>query len=190
MINIYVNILNGITNRLDEIFPDIPIHINPSTQGFKEPCFLIYKVDRPQTREPMERYWYSAIYNVVYLAGKNGDLFKTDEIEERLLLELEYIYLGNRPLRGTINSTIVDGDLSVTAEYTYSLRKIVNPDIDYVDPSENGEGGNPIDPDDDNKDKPIQPNPDPDRPTDPDIEGDIDFMRILDHKHEKRGRNG
>ena len=195
MIVIRVNILKAITNRLDEVFPNIKVNVNESTQGIEEPCFLVYKVDKSPTRRPMERYNYQAIYNIVYLAEKEVDTFLLEEIEEKLLLEMEYIYLGNSPIRGTVESSIKDDAINVLVEYAYTLRKIKNPDFDFTKPGGDGEGDdnnnnwNPIDPGD-YEPPTIKPNPDPTRPTDPDIDNDVDFMKILDHKHEKRGKNG
>ena len=121
MIVIAKSILEALINRIDELFPDTPKNIESSSQGIKTPCFEIFKISNNQEREAMERLRYNSIYNVVYISDEKEDLFYLEEVERKLLQGLEHIYIGDRPLKGYINSTMVEKDISITAEYNYIL---------------------------------------------------------------------
>ena len=63
-----INLLQGIVNRLAELFPDTNIYVNNADQGLIEPCFFISMVNTDMLKLMSERYQFKNLVNVVYLS--------------------------------------------------------------------------------------------------------------------------
>lgn len=85
-----INLLQGIVDRLAELFPDTNIYVNNVEQGLIEPCFLINMVNTEMSKLMSERYQFENFVNVVYLS-QCEDAFVFQTIKERLLLGMRNI---------------------------------------------------------------------------------------------------
>lgn len=88
-----INLLQGIVNRLAELFPNFNIYVNNVEQGLIEPCFFVSIVNTEMKKQFSERYHFSNLTNIVCL-HQNANSFELQEIKERLLFGLRDVVIG------------------------------------------------------------------------------------------------
>lgn len=94
MITTIEDIINGIAEKLEEIF-GFPIYIEEVEQDMEEPCFFITLLSGSSEKGLSNTYTESLLFDVHYLndlqsRDKNLDIL---QVEQKLLREIEYIPL-------------------------------------------------------------------------------------------------
>lgn len=183
-----MDIVTAVCDRINHLFKTENIYTEESTQDIELPAFFVYKIDNPYKRLVSNVFKYEPIINIVY-EPKTADLLHLQEMEETMLMGLEYIWIDeNSTIRGLdLSSTTLDDAVSMTITYPYTLRK--NKHYEFIDIGEDEDIVNPIDPDDGNNnvDKPDTDEGKEKEKLDPDMNEEIDFMRRLDRRYGRKG---
>lgn len=182
-----MDIVSAITKRIRQLFNTENIYTEDVEQDIELPAFFIYKMESPPTRLVSNQFLISSMFNIVYMSEKGATLTHLQEMELDMLMGLEYIRVDDELIRGgDIYPQITpEGDISMTVVYPYYIRKHVHYDV--VDPGEEEEAINPIDPGDKdgNIDRPDTDEGKEQELIDPDFNQEVDFMRRLDKRYGK-----
>ena len=126
-----INLLQGIVDRLSELFPNKNIYVNDIEQGLIEPCFFIKLVDTKMDKLMSERYHFKNLVNIVYLS-QYKDAFVFQEVKQRLLLGMRNISIDREKESGIygydMNVRTEDDNLNLTVSYDYIGKFPIKPD--------------------------------------------------------------
>ena len=126
-----INLLQGIVDRLSELFPNKNIYVNDIEQGLIEPCFFIKLVDTKMDKLMSERYHFKNLVNIVYLS-QYKDAFVFQEAKQRLLLGMRNISIDREKESGIygydMNVRTEDDNLNLTVSYDYIGKFPIKPD--------------------------------------------------------------
>ena len=126
-----INLLQGIVDRLFELFPDTNIYVNNVEQGLIEPCFFISLVDTEMNKLISERYEFKNLVNIVYLS-QHQDAFTFQSIKERLLLGMRDISIDREKDSGIygygIRAKTENDNINLTVNYDYIGKFPILPD--------------------------------------------------------------
>ncbi|MGG1554998.1 phage tail terminator family protein [Paenibacillus ferrarius] len=87
------SILNGITVKLDNLFPDHPIYSEQVKQGFSQPAFFVMQLNSGETPGLNRRSLRSLLYDIHYFPDEESLTVKSDcrIVAEKLYDQLQYI---------------------------------------------------------------------------------------------------
>ena len=126
-----INLLQGIVDRLSELFPNKNIYVNDIEQGLIEPCFFITMVNTDMSKLMSERYQFKNLVNVVYLS-QFEDAFVFQTIKERLLLGMRNISIDREKESGIygygMSVRTEDDSLQLDVNYDYIGKFPILPD--------------------------------------------------------------
>jgi len=115
-------VINAITNKLDALYPDIPIRDAAAEQGFKGPCFFVQRITGSREDLVSNRALRSMTFNVQYIpASRESADSKLDDLYEGMqqVQDGEDIYLAK-----SISDKVNDNVLHMIVTYKYTLIKV------------------------------------------------------------------
>lgn len=118
-----VAILEAVSKRLKEDFPETRVYVNEVKQGLHPPCFLVAVLEPSRARLVGEWWRQEQLFDVAYFPKMedNNELYA---IGGALFDTLETIALPDGGLRGTsMRFEVVDGVLHFFVKYTVFLRR-------------------------------------------------------------------
>lgn len=83
-------IMDAVTNRLDELFPDCRIYTDAVEQGLETPCFFVSVLEPAERQMIGQRYFREAGFVIQYLP----DEAETDSINRNINQVLEALFDG------------------------------------------------------------------------------------------------
>lgn len=92
---------NGISQKLDELFPGITIYDDRVPQSLTRPSFILSKIKVSQDQIINNRYQRKMMFQVIYIPDDSDVSEQITEVDEVLMNELEYIMVSGGLLRGT-----------------------------------------------------------------------------------------
>lgn len=123
----YNEIVDALTGKLAELFPECPVHTDTVEQGLEEPCFIVNMLEPSEERVMGQRYFRKTGFCVQYLPGKAAQVSRElNRVAEILMEGLEYITQEDgKLLRGSGRSfRTVEGMLLFNVSYNmYVLRE-------------------------------------------------------------------
>lgn len=113
-------IIDGVCERLYELFPGVKIYTEHVEQGFEIPSFFVQCID-PENRRYRDTRWHgSALVTVQYFAADADRNAEMNNIADELFTGLEVIETAEGPVRGILQAThIEDGVLTYPVMYRY-----------------------------------------------------------------------
>ena len=133
-----IDIRQEIINKLDSLYPDIPIYGEEIPQGFEEPSFFIKILTGSQKKEVGRRYKRSITVDIHYFASSN----KEAEIIANELYE-KMGYLLNNAARGLdMRHEVSDSILHFFIDYKMHLlkQKEIHPKMNTLEVRMYGKG--------------------------------------------------
>lgn len=122
------DIINGIAEKLGEMFPDAPIYRDEIKQGFTEPCFFILPIMTTQVPEMGNRFRRRHTINVHYFPTQAGGTEEMYGVASALLAGLDYIKAGGDLIRAEkMEHTAHDGVLHFMVDYDLFMFKEKEP---------------------------------------------------------------
>lgn len=123
-------IINGISKKLKELFPEVTIYQDDVKQDLKEPCFFIIPLIMMRLQLPMGRHRMVFPIQLTYLPKRAGSNTELLDVAEQLLLGLKLIELEDDSslLGWNFVSEIVNGTLQFTVNFNYHLVTTDNKD--------------------------------------------------------------
>jgi len=134
-----INLLEGITRKLDSLYPDIPIYLGNQNQitatesEVNTPCFFIFLNHSELLRHPIHRFYLSNLISINYLSSEEDSMFDLERIRLELMLGMEQISLYNSENNKTIGLTgdnletrIRNRDISFSAYYNIWIEEVVD----------------------------------------------------------------
>lgn len=106
------DIVNGITIKLDTLFPSATIYTEKVPQGFEEPCFVVKLINFEHIRRVSGRWLVQPLFNVMYFPSNSGGAIECSDVALETQQGLSEIELVNEVImisRGT-QTKIVDGE--------------------------------------------------------------------------------
>ena len=106
------DIINGITIKLDNEFPNATIYVEKVPQGFIEPCFVVKLLDFAHTRRIDRRWLIQPNFNIMYFPSVNGGTIECNDISLQIQQALETIELIDETpmLARNTRTQIVEGE--------------------------------------------------------------------------------
>lgn len=97
------DILDAITNKLDELFPDNPVYTDAVEQDLVEPCFFVQFLEPSEKPMIGQRYYRETAVSIQYLPGDTREVLRElNRVADILMDGMEYITLEDGSLlRGT-----------------------------------------------------------------------------------------
>ena len=121
-----VAIVDGVSERLRDEYPEGAVYFDELPEGFVRPCFLVRCLGVRQVPRLDNLYWREHSLAVVYFP-KDGQ----DGVRERavvatgLLMALEYIVVDGAQVRGkAMRHEVVDGVMHFFVDYNLFVRKV------------------------------------------------------------------
>lgn len=126
------SIIKGISVAINTEFGDgYTIYTESIEQGLKEPCFFISCLSPTNKVFFGERYFRTNQMCIQYIPTNTSvEKEECNAVVERLFNCLEYITVGEDPVRGSkMNSEIVDGILNFFVNYDLFIMKLKNEEV-------------------------------------------------------------
>ena len=126
------SIIKGISVAINTEFGDgYTIYTESIEQGLKEPCFFISCLNPTNKVFFGERYFRTNQMCIQYIPTNTSvEKEECNTVVERLFNCLEYITVGEDPVRGSkMNSEIVDGILNFFVNYDLFIMKLKNEEV-------------------------------------------------------------
>lgn len=126
------SIIKGISVAINTEFGDgYTIYTESIEQGLKEPCFFISCLSPTNKVFFGERYFRTNQMCIQYIPTNTSvEKEECNAVVERLVNCLEYITVGEDPVRGSkMNSEIVDGILNFFVNYDLFIMKLKNEEV-------------------------------------------------------------
>lgn len=126
------SIIKGISVAINAEFGDrYTIYTESIEQGLKEPCFFISCLNPTNKVFFGERYFRTNQMCIQYIPTNTSvEKEECNAVAERLFNCLEYITVGEDPVRGSkMNSEIVDGILNFFVNYDLFIMKLKNEEV-------------------------------------------------------------
>nr|DAI02236.1 MAG TPA: tail completion protein [Caudoviricetes sp.]DAS41847.1 MAG TPA: tail completion protein [Caudoviricetes sp.] len=126
------SIIKGISVAINTEFGDgYTIYTESIEQGLKEPCFFISCLNPTNKVFFGERYFRTNQMCIQYIPTNTSvEKEECNAVVERLFNCLEYITVGEDPVRGSkMNSEIVDGILNFFVNYDLFIMKLKNEEV-------------------------------------------------------------
>lgn len=126
------SIIKGISVAINAEFGDrYTIYTESIEQGLKEPCFFISCLNPTNKVFFGERYFRTNQMCIQYIPTNTSvEKEECNAVVERLFNCLEYITVGEDPVRGSkMNSEIVDGILNFFVNYDLFIMKLKNEEV-------------------------------------------------------------
>ena len=126
------SIIKGISVAINTEFGDgYTIYTESIEQGLKEPCFFISCLNPTNKVFFGERYFRTNQMCIQYIPTNTSvEKEECNAVVERLFNCLEYITVGEDPVRGSkMNSEIVDGILNFFINYDLFIMKLKNEEV-------------------------------------------------------------
>lgn len=126
------SIIKGISVAINTEFGDgYTIYTESIEQGLKEPCFFIFCLSPTNKVFFGERYFRTNQMCIQYIPTNTSvEKEECNAVVERLFNCLEYITVGEDPVRGSkMNSEIVDGILNFFVNYDLFIMKLKNEEV-------------------------------------------------------------
>lgn len=122
-------ILQRVIDRLDSVYPNIPIYVNTSPQDRKLPSFSVAVLESNIMREFQGRFWVNVSFGVTYLPDVSETVHDLQAINFSLLFALERIpnAYGFYSARSN-EARIVDGAVVANASYSIYVKEKMTPD--------------------------------------------------------------
>lgn len=123
------SIIKGISVAINTEFGDgYTIYTESIKQGLKEPCFFISCLNPTNKVFFGERYFRTNQMCIQYIPTNTSvEKEECNAVVERLFNCLEYITVGEEPVRGSkMNSEIIDGILNFFVNYDLFIMKLKN----------------------------------------------------------------
>lgn len=131
-----IDVKQEVINKLDSLYPDIPIYDDEVPQGFKEPSFFIKLINGSHTREINTRYKRTYSFDIHYFAGSNEEC---ESMANELYENMEYLL--NYYAKGiNMKHEIIDRVLHFFVDYKITLIKETeeNPKLNNLEVNEYG----------------------------------------------------
>lgn len=126
------SIIKGISVAINTEFGDVyTIYTESIKQGLKEPCFFISCLNPTNKVFFGERYFRTNQMCIQYIPTNTSvEKEECNAVAERLFNCLEYITVGEDPVRGSkMNSEIIDGILNFFVNYDLFIMKLKNEEV-------------------------------------------------------------
>lgn len=126
------SIIKGISVAINTEFGDgYTIYTESIEQGLKEPCFFISCLNPTNKVFFGERYFRTNQMCIQYIPTNTSvEKEECNAVVERLFNCLEYITVGEEPVRGSkMNSEIIDGILNFFVNYDLFIMKLKNEEV-------------------------------------------------------------
>lgn len=126
------SIIKGISVAINTEFGDgYTIYTESIEQGLKEPCFFISCLSPTNKVFFGERYFRTNQMCIQYIPTNTSvEKEECNAVVERLFNCLEYITVGEDPVRGSkMNSEIIDGILNFFVNYDLFIMKLKNEEV-------------------------------------------------------------
>lgn len=115
------DVVNGVINAIQPVFPNIVIYGEESAQGFTAPCFYVKLFPVEQKRELNRRYVRRHSFDIHYFGTSNTDMY---DKAESLYAVLEYINVNETMCRGkSMKHEILEGVLHFYVDYDFSIMR-------------------------------------------------------------------
>ena len=111
-------LVDGIVRAIREAFPGAAVYDERVAQGLKTPGFSVRVVSATKALFRGRRYRMSCLVNVVYFPPEEGRWRESEDVKERLFGALEYVDVGDGPVRGHgMEGHLQEGVLSFAVTY-------------------------------------------------------------------------
>lgn len=120
------DIMDAVTGKLDELFPECTIYTDEVEQDLQEPCFFVSFLEPSETPMLGQRYFRSTGVGIIYLPKGSGAVSRElARVSDRLMDGMEYIRMPDDSLlRGThMKGNVSDGVLNFFVNYNMFVIK-------------------------------------------------------------------
>lgn len=116
-------VINSITQKLNELYPNCWVYADNVLQNFKTPAFVIYVIEQDYNKRIDNKYNGRIGFDVAYFSDKPASKIKSDclEVQETLLREFDEV--GEFRILNK-NARITDNVLHITFNIRYSELKL------------------------------------------------------------------
>lgn len=106
------DIIDGISIKLDSVFPNATIYDGKVPQDFEEPSFFIQMIDFPYTRRMDQRWLVQPTFNIQYFPSKNGGRIECSNVSLKIQQNLDIIELVDETpmISRNARTQIVEGE--------------------------------------------------------------------------------
>lgn len=119
-------IIKGISKKLYETFgSEYKIYTENIPQGFKTPCFSVRHMQTFNSKKLANRYLRENFFDVMFFPSKgNKQRYEINEVQEKLFLSLEEIFVLDNLVRGVkMSPEIVDDVLHFFVNYDMFVKR-------------------------------------------------------------------
>lgn len=114
----------GVSQILDDEFPNIKIHDEKIKQGFEELCFFIKVLNSGQNKEINKRYKKNVSFDIHYFSDKDDINSDCNDMADKLYEVLEYVTVSNSIYRASgMNHQVIDDVLHFMLKFDYHVIK-------------------------------------------------------------------